>query len=240
MSPAKRVLLVVLDGPAGAGKSTIARRVADSLGAAILDTGAIYRSLALVARKRGIRWLDESALAALASDFPLEFRPARETGGAQQVVFDGQDITDEIRLPEISDGASKVSSLGAVRASLLGVQRSISATALAAGAGCVAEGRDMGSVVFPEADVKIFLTAELSARARRRHAELRARGADIPLDEVQTEMRARDARDSTRESAPLVQAPGALRIDSSTLDIEGVLKLVMAQIERAQIEGATR
>ncbi len=224
-------LLVVLDGPAGAGKSTVARQVARHLGAGLLDTGAIYRTLAWVARGRGVAWDDEGGLVTLAQDFPLEFRPAHEEGGSQQVLFAGETITTAIRTPDISEGASKVSAWKGVREALLGIQRAIAASARDAGRGCVAEGRDMGSVVFPDADFKFFLTASEEARAGRRHAELRLRGIETTISEVQAEMGDRDRRDSSRATAPLIQARDAVLIDSSAMGIDQVLAAVLAHMQ---------
>ncbi|MEM6996448.1 MAG: (d)CMP kinase [Myxococcota bacterium] len=157
-------LLVVIDGPAGAGKTTVARRVAEALSLPLLDTGAIYRTLALVAHRRGVPWTDDAGLSALATDFPIAFE---QTPGAGQIVrFGGEDVSAAIRTPEMSQGASKVSALPGVRKALLGIQRALGAT------GCVAEGRDMGTVVFPDARHKFFVTADLQARAQRRRGDL--------------------------------------------------------------------
>lgn len=216
--------LVVLDGPAGAGKSTIARRLARRLGVPLLDTGAIYRTLALVAQQRGIAWDDEPALVALAQRFPIEFGGIPDDDGALQPVrYDGQDVTAAIRTPEIGQGASRVSSLPGVRAALLGIQRTLGET------GCVAEGRDMGTVVFPDARHKFFLTADLSARARRRQAELQQRGLEVPpLAEVERDIAERDARDSTRQAAPLRRAEDAVLVDTSGIGVVEVVERVLA------------
>jgi cytidylate kinase len=228
--------LIVIDGPAGAGKSTVARTIAERIGAALLDTGAIYRSLALLARSRGISWDDADRLGELAANLRLEFRPSAEPGGPQQVWIMGPveqplEVTREIRLPEISEGASKVSAHPPVRSALLGIQRAIAASAIAVG-GCVAEGRDMGTVVFPEAPHKFFLTASSQARAKRRHLELAAKGEVATAEQVEAEMQRRDQRDSSREAAPLQRAPDAVLVDSSALDVSEVVEAILVHLDR--------
>jgi cytidylate kinase len=228
--------LIVIDGPAGAGKSTVARTIAERLGATLLDTGAIYRGLALLARSRGISWDDAERLGELAASLRLEFRPALERGGPQQVwivapVEQPLEVTREIRQPEISEGASKVSAHPPVRSALLDIQRAIAAAAVAAG-GCVAEGRDMGTVVFPEAPHKFFLTASSQARAQRRHLELAAKGESATAEQVEAEMQRRDQRDSSREAAPLQQAADAVLVDSSALDVGEVVDAILAHLDR--------
>lgn len=230
--------LIVIDGPAGAGKSTVARRVAEALGASMLDTGAIYRSLAHVAQATGVAWTDEEGLAGLAARLQVEFVPAAQPGEPQRVLVrlegvgegEAEDLTTAIRTPAISEGASKVSAHARVRAALLGIQRAIAAVAIEAGRGCVAEGRDMGTVVFPEARHKFFLTASSAARAARRHRELVARGRSISLEQVLAEMRTRDQRDSSREAAPLQQAADATLVDSSELDVEQVIARILVEV----------
>jgi cytidylate kinase len=242
--------LIVIDGPAGAGKSTVARRVAERLGAALLDTGAIYRSLALVARARAVDWDDEAGLAPLAGHLRIDFRPAvapgdpqaAAPGNPQEVVIlaplqPGEQplvVTTAIRTSDISEGASRVSRHSAVRAALLDIQRAIAATSLAAGRGCVAEGRDMGSVVFPDARYKFFLTASRAARADRRHRELLEKGEASTPAQVEAQMATRDERDSSREAAPLVRADDAVLIDSSEIDIEAVVAQILAVVGGSQ------
>jgi cytidylate kinase len=230
--------LIVIDGPAGAGKSTVARRVAERLGAALLDTGAIYRSLALVAGARAVDWDDEAGLAPLAARLRIDFRPAATPGDAQEVVIlaplsPGQQplvVTTDIRTSDISEGASRVSRHAGVRAALLDIQRAIAATSLAAGRGCVAEGRDMGTVVFPHARHKFFLTASRAARADRRHRELLEKGEASTPAQVEAQMATRDERDSSREAAPLVRAEDAVLIDSSEIDVEAVVAQILAAV----------
>jgi cytidylate kinase len=230
--------MIVIDGPAGAGKSTVAHRLADALGLALLDTGAIYRSLAWQARERGVDWDDERGLAALAERLHIRFEPVplarREGGPSQRVLVDQHDVTEAIRTPAISEGASKVSRHAAVRAALLGLQRGIGADAVARG-GCVAEGRDMGTVVFPDAPFKFFLTAEARTRAERRHRELLAKagqtGETPSQAQVEADIVLRDQRDSSRETAPLARADDAVLIDSSALEVGAVVEQMLARID---------
>lgn len=217
--------LVVVDGPAGAGKTTVSRALALRLGLPLLDTGAIYRTLALVARRRGVSWNDEAALAELCHAFPVAFGPI-VAGAPQAVRFAGEDLTHAIREPEISEGASKVSRHRKVRAALLPIQRALGA------AGCVAEGRDMGTVVFPEAPYKFFLTADLHTRAQRRYEELAETPGDgLVFADVERGMEQRDLRDAGREVAPLAQAADAIVIDTSALDVNAVVARMLAIIE---------
>jgi cytidylate kinase len=225
-SAAPRV--IAIDGPAGAGKTTAARELARELGMTLLDTGAIYRTLALVARRRGVSWDDEAGLAALTQDFPLEFRAPAEGSQVQRVFFGGEELTADIRTPFVSEGASRVSVHAKVRESLLALQRALPARS---GRGCVAEGRDMGTVVFPDAPLKFFVTASPPARARRRWLELKARGTSVTLEQVADEMRRRDERDSQRAVAPLRPAPDALLLDTSDMDADAVLAFLLEQVD---------
>ena len=208
-------LVVAIDGPAGSGKSTAARRLAQRLAYTLLDTGAIYRAVALIARERGVSWDDEAGLAGVAGG--LEVRFAFE-GDLNRVFLGQREVTAEIRTPEMNEGASKVSRHPAVRAALLDLQRR-----LAAAGGIVAEGRDVGSVVFPHAGAKFFLSANPEVRARRRYEELRAAGHDASYETVLQDQIERDRRDSTRAVAPLRKAEDALEIDSSALGPDEVV-----------------
>jgi cytidylate kinase len=214
MSPPTR-LVVAIDGPAGSGKSTAARKLAQRLGYTMLDTGAIYRALALCAREGGVSWDDEAALAALAVGLEVSFA---FDGDLNRVFLAGREVTAAIRAPEMGEGASKVSRHPAVRVALLDLQRR-----LAAAGGVVAEGRDVGTVVFPAAGAKFFLSASPEVRARRRHQELLAAGHDVAFAEVLRDQIERDHRDSTRAAAPLTRAADAVEIDSSALGPDEVV-----------------
>jgi CMP/dCMP kinase len=222
----KRVV-VAIDGPAGAGKTTVARRLARRLGLPLLDTGAIYRTLALVASRRGIAWDDEARLVTLCRDFPIRFDPLdleAPEDAPQRVFFADEEVTTAIRTSEVSRGASKVSALPGVRAALLGIQRALGAT------GCVAEGRDMGTVVFPDAAHKFFVTADVRTRAQRRLEDLRRLTGEGPIpqiEEVERDIEERDLRDSSRETAPLAKAADAVLVDTSGLDADAVLERVL-------------
>ena len=212
-------MTVVIDGPAGAGKSTVARSVARQLGSMLLDTGAIYRTLALAAREAGTDWGDTEGLTALARDLDIEFRMDQESN---RVLLGGRDVSEAIRTPEMSLGASRVSALGPVRTALLELQRQFARTR-----SVVAEGRDMGTVVFTDAKVKIFLVADPEVRARRRLAELRYMGHEVDLEEVLRQQIERDAADSGREIAPLKPAQDAVMLDTSGLDVDQVVGRIM-------------
>jgi CMP/dCMP kinase len=210
--------IVAIDGPAGAGKSTVARELARRLGFTIVDTGAIYRAVALAAQRAGIGWEDDAGLGRLLdAGLGISFAPA---GDGQRVLLHGEDVTDAIRTPEISRGASIVSARPVVRQKLLGLQRQLGR---GAGRGAVLEGRDIGTVVFPDADVKFFLTANDEARAARRHAELQDKGLPVGLGEVLADQRRRDKDDSERAIAPLKPAPDALVVDTTGMDLGEVV-----------------
>ena len=215
-----RRIVVAIDGPAGAGKSTVAREVARALGYMLVDTGALYRGVALIARERGVSWDDGGALGPLAASLVLELRPGAD--GSARLFIDGRDRADDIRTPEISMGASDVSKHPEVRDALLGLQRQ-----LGRDGGVVLEGRDIGTVVFPDAEAKIFLTATPPARAGRRVSDLHSRGVEADFDTTLAEVNARDAQDQGRAVAPLRPADGATIVDSTELGIEAVVERVV-------------
>jgi histidinol-phosphate aminotransferase len=216
-----RKLLITIDGPAGAGKTTVSRRLADCLGYRYIDTGALYRGIALTAITRGADPEDDAALGRMLEGLVLRFQDGEQ---GLRLTADGRDITDEIRTPEISMLASKVSARPAVRAHLLKVQRE-----LGRDKACVFEGRDMGTVVFPQADLKFFLSAAVETRAQRRHAEI-ATKSPASLEAVARDLRQRDAQDSTRALAPLKPAADAICIDSTDLSAQQVVDLMRAHV----------
>lgn len=219
----RRPIVVAIDGPAGAGKSTASKRLTALLGYRLLDTGALYRSVALRARRDGVSYGDADRLAAIAAGLDVNFQL---DGMTNRVFLGGEDVSAAIRTPEVSEGSSVVSAIPEVRAALLSLQRE-----LAGKGGVVAEGRDVGTVVLPDAGAKFFLTASDEVRARRRVEELQAAGIAAMYDETLAEIRRRDERDSSREAAPLVCAPDAIVVDSSVLTIDEVVDQ-MVQIVR--------
>ena len=221
-------MIVAIDGPSGAGKSTLARRVAREFGFMYLDTGALYRALGLKVLRQGAEVADDARMAQLVEATDIDLT---ERDGHLEVFLDGEEVSALIRTPEVSQMASRVSALKAVRLKLFELQR-----ALARRGSVVAEGRDIGTVVFPEAEVKIFLDASAKERARRRSEELRAAGLAMGIEETQREMEERDRRDRERELAPLRKAEDALTIDSSSLDAEAVAERVIKKIRSRALE----
>jgi CMP/dCMP kinase len=217
------LLVVAIDGPAGAGKSTAARELAERLGYVLVDTGALYRGVALAASERGVDWDDATALGSLVSQLALSF--TRDTEHGLKLLIDGVDRSQDIRTPQISTGASRVSRHAEVRSALLALQRKLGAEG-----GVVLEGRDIGTVVFPDAEVKVFLTASDYARARRRHAELVRGGHELALAQVLADIRERDALDSARDLSPLRAADDAVLIDTSDIALNEVIDRLEALV----------
>jgi cytidylate kinase len=209
--------VITIDGPSASGKGTIAERVAEALGFHVLDSGALYRLTALYAMRQGVDLQDEEAVAELAIALPAEFR-------AGEIWLDGENATQTIRAEAVGEGASKVAALPGVRQALLERQR-----AYAQAPGLVADGRDMGTVVFPHASIKVFLTASPEARAERRYKQLIEKGNPANLGDLVRDMRARDERDTQRAVAPLKPAPDATLLDSTSLNIDQVVAAVLEQ-----------
>lgn len=217
-----QVPVITIDGPSGSGKGTIAGRLANQLGWALLDSGALYRLLACCAEQHGVAWADEPALARLAEHLDVQF--IAEAGREQRILLEGKDATDRIRNEQVGAGASQVAALPAVRAALLQRQR-----AFLQAPGLIADGRDMGTVVFPQAALKVFLTASAEERAQRRFKQLKAKGDDVSLGSLLEEIRARDERDTQRSVAPLKPAADAIVLDSTELSIEQVLARILSE-----------
>ena len=209
-------MIIAIDGPAGAGKTTISKRVCHRLGFVRLDTGAIYRAVAYAADAAGLTPRSDG-LEAFVKNLDLSFT-------SEGVGLAGEPLEDKIRLPHISKLASEFSAQPGVRRGLLELQRKLGRTQ-----NSVVDGRDIGTIVFPDAELKIFLTAGVEERSRRRWLELKARGQEADLIEIRDEIEARDKADTEREIAPLVQAEDAILLDSTTMDIEAVVELVVAK-----------
>jgi CMP/dCMP kinase len=219
-----KAVVVAIDGPAGAGKSTVARSVAARLGYVYINSGAMYRAIALWAVRLELDLEDHMKLTQLAGNAKIEFVP-----GTASVFLNGEDVSRAILDPAISEAASKVSAIGGVRRAMVAEQRRI-----AEGVSVVMEGRDIGTVVFPEADVKIYLDADIEVRAVRRTRELERRGQTVDREEIASQIIERDQRDATRAEAPMVQAPDAVYLNSSGLSAEEVAEAIL-RIVRSKI-----
>jgi len=219
------VPVIAIDGPSGSGKGTIARRVAEQLGYHLLDSGALYRITALAATRRGVAFEDVERLAGIARNLKIRF--GSDERGNEQIFLDGDDVTLDIRTEEAGAGASAVAGLEPVRSALLELQRSFRRPP-----GLVADGRDMGTHVFADAELKVFLTASAEERARRRHKQLKDKGIDVSLAALSRDIEDRDRRDTERSVAPLRPAEDARMLDSSGQSIEAVVQIVLDWNER--------
>jgi CMP/dCMP kinase len=215
-------VIVAIDGPSGAGKTSVSREVARRLGMALLDTGALYRGAALLAEEHGVDFDDGPAVAALVEAARFEFVVA---GGTSRLHIGGRDVSAAIRTPRMSEGSSRVSARPEVRGALLELQRE-----LGHATDCVVEGRDIGTVVFPDAEHKFFLTASLQARVDRRREEYEARGQTVDDEAMRREVAERDHRDSARDVAPLRPAPDAVLVDSTGMTFEEVVQAIVAAV----------
>lgn len=225
-------LTIAIDGPAGAGKSTVARRLAARLGYVYIDSGAMYRAVALKTQRNAIPVSEPDQIAAVTRTARITFVPSESGDASQRIHLDGEDVTDEIRTPEMSSFASTVSTIPGVRAALVMQQQ-----ALGARGGVVMEGRDIGTVVFPNAEIKIFLTASPEQRAERRHRDIVASGrATTTLEEVRRDQDERDARDSTREVAPLVPAADATVLDSDGRAVDEIVEEILTLIDDRRLD----
>lgn len=218
--------VITIDGPAGSGKSTLSRMLAEWLGCSFLDTGAMYRAVAFEARRRGLDFSKEQEVGALCRSLDLRLRMEN---GCQRVWLGDEDVSDRIRSPQMDELSSRISTIQSVRVAMTDLQRALARTGPV-----VAEGRDMGTVVFPDARIKFFLTASPVARASRRYKEFKEKGRNASLEQVEKEMFERDRQDSQRKVAPLQPASDALLIDSTDLTTEDVLEVMIAVVKKAE------
>lgn len=225
-------VIVAIDGPAGSGKSSAARLLAKKLDYLYLDTGALYRAVGWKALKEHLNVQDEAAVKVLCAKLDLTVKP---DGDGMKVYVNGQDVSGEIRTPEVSRAAAAVAVVPAVRRRLLGIQREIGKKA-GAQRSVVIEGRDIGTVVFPDAPIKFFLEASPAVRVTRRHLELQQQGLKVDLAATRKEIDTRDLKDSSREIAPMKPAADAIRIDSTALTLEGVVSAMVAAIHQKRSE----
>jgi cytidylate kinase len=227
----QRVPVLTIDGPSGSGKGTVSRAVADALGWGLLDSGALYRLVALAGRRAAISLDDAAALARVAQQFDIRF--GSDPAGEEVVWLADQDVTGALRTEAAGNDASKVAALPAVRAALLERQRRF-----AVAPGLVADGRDMGTVVFPQAGLKIFLTASPAERAQRRHKQLKEKGVAATLAALSLEIAERDQRDSTRAVSPLVASADAVPLDTTGMSVEAVVERVLALARSRLLPGS--
>lgn len=222
----RRVPVITIDGASGTGKGVVSQRIAKQLGWKLLDSGALYRVLALAAQKHGVSLDNEPALKVLAEHLDVQFI-ATEAGNPPLILLEGQDVTETIRTEKIGNAASKVGTLSSVRVALLSRQR-----AFREAPGLVTDGRDMGTVIFPDADVKIFLMASPEERAQRRYNQLKEKGLHGNLGDLAEELRERDKRDQERTVAPLKPAADAICIDTDHLTVDQVVERIMVEIRK--------
>ena len=218
-------LIIAIDGPAGSGKSTSAKLVAQKLGYLYIDTGAMYRAITFLSIKKKLDSDKDITLLAESTEIQLKFEK-----GYTQVIADGTDITDELRSYEVNTKVSDVSKIEGVRKALVSKQKEYAAR----NTGIVMEGRDIGTVVFPDADVKIFLTASIDQRVDRRSKEYKSKGIDIPVENIKENLEQRDRIDSTREVSPLLKAPDAVEIDTSAVTIEEQVQLILEEVRKKE------
>lgn len=223
-----RSLRVALDGPAGAGKSTVAKQAAQALGCAYVDTGAMYRAITWKALQQHIELHDEAQLTELANQVRIDFRPAAE---GQTVLLDGEDITEAIRTREVTNNVSAVSAVEGVREAMVKLQRE-----MAERTGVVMDGRDIGTVVLPKAEVKIWLTASVEERAQRRYQELVAKGQDVDFEQLKLDIQRRDEYDSNREHSPMKMAEDAVLLDTTGLTIDQVVARILHICQQAEAQ----
>ena len=217
------MIQIAIDGPGGAGKSTVSKRIAEKLGIVYVDTGALYRTVGYYVRSAGVDPHDREGVGALLGDISIE---VKYVDGAQKVFLNGEDLGDRIRTPEMSMYASAVSAIPSVRAFLLDTQKDI-----AKKNSVIMDGRDIGTVILPDADVKIYLTATAECRARRRYDELVAKGQSVSYDDVLREMNERDTQDSTREIAPTAAAEDAVFFDNTGMDLEQTVSYIIRVVK---------
>ena len=224
----KKTYNIAIDGPAGAGKSTIARLAAGQLGFIYVDTGAMYRAMALYFLRRGANLADEEAVGAACKDIHVEIR---YEAGEQQVLLNGENVTGQIRTDQVGNAASAISKYPAVRAALLELQRSLARTN-----SVIMDGRDIGTLVLPDADLKIYLTASTAVRAMRRYKEFLEKGVDCTLESVEQDVILRDEQDMNRATAPLKQAEDAVYLDASDMNISQVVEKILSLARERGLE----